>query len=60
MLISKSSTSKRSNLAQQKGAELQKKESNNYAQQALSQQLQESGAEMDTLVSGVKVHQSIW
>jgi outer membrane protein len=37
-----------------KGAEL-KKESINYAQQALSQQLQqESGTEMDTLVSGVK------
>jgi outer membrane protein len=37
-----------------KGAELQK-ENNSYAQQALSQQLQqESGTEMDTLVSGVK------
>jgi outer membrane protein len=32
-----------------------KKENNSYAQQALSQQLQqESGTEMDTLVSGVK------
>lgn len=42
--------------AQQKGAELQKREQQlNYAQQALSQQLQqESGVEMDTLVSGVK------
>jgi outer membrane protein len=37
-----------------KGAEL-KKENMSYAQQALSQQLQqESGTEMDTLVSGVK------
>jgi outer membrane protein len=42
--------------AQQKGAELQKREQQlTYAQQALSQQLQqESGAEMDSLVSGVK------
>jgi Skp family chaperone for outer membrane proteins len=39
-----------------KGAELQKREQQlSYAQQALSQQLQqESGTEMDTLVSGVK------
>ena len=43
-------------LAQQKGAELQKREQQlGYAQQALSQQLQqESGVEMDSLVSGVK------
>ncbi|WP_366185763.1 OmpH family outer membrane protein [Flavobacterium ovatum] len=42
--------------AQKKGAELQKREQQlGYAQQALSQQLQqESGAEMDTLVMGVK------
>ena len=42
--------------AQQKGAELQKREQQlGQAQQALSQQLQqESGIEMDTLVSGVK------
>lgn len=42
--------------AQQKGAELQKKEQQlSYAQQALSQQLQqEGGAEMDSLVTGVK------
>ena len=42
--------------AQQKGAELQKREQQlSYAQQALSQQLQqEGGAEMDSLVSGVK------
>jgi outer membrane protein len=41
--------------AQQKGAELQKEQQLSYAQQALSQQLQqESGTEMDTLVSGVK------
>ncbi|MCG9791924.1 OmpH family outer membrane protein [Flavobacterium algicola] len=42
--------------AQKKGAELQKREQQlGYAQQALSQQLQqESGAEMDTLVTGVK------
>lgn len=42
--------------AQKQGAELQKREQQlSYAQQALSQQLQqESGAEMDTLVSGVK------
>lgn len=42
--------------AQQRGAELQKREQQlGYAQQALSQQLQqESGAEMDSLVSGVK------
>ena len=42
--------------AQQKGAELQKKEQQlSYAQQALSQELQqESGKEMDSLVSGVK------
>ena len=42
--------------AQQKGAELQKREQQlNYAQQAMIQQLQqESGAEMDTLVKGVK------
>jgi hypothetical protein len=39
-----------------KRAELQKREQQlSYAQQALSQQLQqESGTEMDTLVSGVK------
>jgi outer membrane protein len=44
-----------------KGAELQKREQQlSYAQQALSQQLQqESGTEMDTLVSGVKKNQSI-
>ncbi len=42
--------------AQQKGAELQKKEQElSYAQQALVRQLQEeSGAEMDTLVKNVK------
>jgi len=42
--------------AQQKGAELQKREQQlSYAQQALSQQLQqEGGAEMDSLVTGVK------
>jgi len=42
--------------AQKKGAELQKREQQlSYAQQALSQQLQqESGTEMDTLVSSVK------
>ena len=42
--------------AQQKGAELQKKEQQlTYAQQAMIQQLQqESGAEMDTLVIKVK------
>jgi outer membrane protein len=42
--------------AQQKGAELQKREQQlGQAQQALSQQLQqESGVEMDSLVSGVK------
>ena len=42
--------------AQQKGAELQKREQQlGYAQQALSQELQvESGKEMDSLVSGVK------
>jgi outer membrane protein len=42
--------------AQQKGAELQKREQQlGYAQQALTQQLQqESGKEMDSLVSGVK------
>jgi len=42
--------------AQQKGAELQKREQQlSYAQQALAQQLQQdSGTEMDTLVSGVK------
>ena len=42
--------------AQQKGAELQKREQQlGYAQQQLSQQLQqESGKEMDSLVSGVK------
>lgn len=42
--------------AQQKGAELQKREQQlSYAQQALSQELQaESGKEMDSLVSGVK------
>lgn len=42
--------------AQKKGAELQKREQQlSYAQQALSQQLQqESGTEMDSLVSGVK------
>jgi len=42
--------------AQQRGAELQKREQQlGYAQQQLAQQLQqESGAEMDSLVSGVK------
>lgn len=42
--------------AQKKGAELQKREQQlSYAQQALTQQLQqESGTEMDSLVSGVK------
>ena len=42
--------------AQQKGAELQKREQQlTYAQQALSQQLQqEGGVEMDSLVVGVK------
>lgn len=42
--------------AQKKGAELQKREQQlSYAQQALTQQLQqESGKEMDSLVSGVK------
>ena len=42
--------------AQKRGAELQKREQQlGYAQQALAQQLQqESGAEMDTLISGVK------
>ena len=42
--------------AQQKGAELQKREQQlSYAQQALAQELQqESGKEMDSLVSGVK------
>jgi outer membrane protein len=42
--------------AQQKGAELQKREQQlQYAQQAMLQQLQqESGVEMDTLVSSVK------
>lgn len=42
--------------AQQKGAELQKREQQlQYAQQAMIQQLQqESGAEMDTLVKSVK------
>ena len=42
--------------AQQKGAELQKREQQlGYAQQALAQELQaESGKEMDSLVSGVK------
>lgn len=42
--------------AQQKGAELQKREQElSYAQQALVRQLQEeSGAEMDTLVKSVK------
>jgi outer membrane protein len=42
--------------AQQKGAELQKREQQlNYAQQAMIQQLQqESGTEMDTLVKNVK------
>ncbi|MTH17880.1 OmpH family outer membrane protein [Flavobacterium sp. LC2016-01] len=42
--------------AQQRGAELQKREQQlGYAQQALSQQLQqESGVEMDSLISGVK------
>jgi outer membrane protein len=50
--FSKSSASKRSGWAQQKGAELQKKRATLSAQQALSQQLQqESGTEMDTLVS---------
>jgi outer membrane protein len=51
--FSKSSTSERSKWAQ-KGAEC-KEQQLSYAQQALSQQLQqESGTEMDTLVSGVK------
>jgi len=42
--------------AQQRGAELQKREQQlGYAQQALAQQLQqESGVEMDSLVTGVK------
>lgn len=42
--------------AQQRGAELQKREQQlGYAQQQLAQQLQqESGVEMDSLVSGVK------
>jgi len=42
--------------AQQKGAELQKREQElSYAQQALSQQLQqEGGVERDSLISGVK------
>lgn len=42
--------------AQKKGAELQKREQQlSYAQQALAQELQqESGKEMDSLVSGVK------
>ena len=42
--------------AQKKAAELQKREQQlGYAQQALAQQLhQESGAELDTLVTGVK------
>ena len=42
--------------AQQRGAELQKRvQQLGYAQQALSQQLQqESGVEMDSLISGVK------
>ncbi|MBK0369648.1 OmpH family outer membrane protein [Flavobacterium agrisoli] len=42
--------------AQKRGAELQKREQQlGYAQQQLAQQLQqESGAEMDSLVSGVK------
>lgn len=42
--------------AQKRGAELQKREQQlGYAQQALAQQLQQaSGAEMDSLVSGVK------
>ncbi len=42
--------------AQKRGAELQKREQQlGYAQQALAQQLQQaSGAEMDTLISGVK------
>ena len=42
--------------AQKRGAELQKREQQlGYAQQALAQQLQqESGKEMDSLVSGVK------
>ncbi|TRX40362.1 OmpH family outer membrane protein [Flavobacterium restrictum] len=42
--------------AQQKGAELQKREQQlSYAQQQLAQELQqESGKEMDSLVSGVK------
>lgn len=42
--------------AQRRGAELQKREQQlGYAQQQLAQQLQqESGAEMDSLVSGVK------
>ena len=42
--------------AQKRGAELQKREQQlGYAQQALAQQLQQaSGAEMDTLVKGVK------
>ena len=42
--------------AQKRGAELQKREQQlGYAQQALAQQLQQaSGAEMDTLIKGVK------
>ncbi|MFL9830083.1 OmpH family outer membrane protein [Flavobacterium sp. ST-87] len=42
--------------AQKRAAELQKREQQlGYAQQALAQQLQqESGAEMDTLISGIK------
>lgn len=42
--------------AQQKGAELQKREQQlQYAQQSIAQQLQqESGVEMDSVVSGVK------
>jgi hypothetical protein len=40
--------------AQTKEHELQKRATISYAQQALSQLQQESGTEMDTLVSGVK------
>jgi outer membrane protein len=49
------STSKRQAWRKAKRAELQKREQQlGYAQQALSQELQERGKEMDSLVSGVK------
>jgi outer membrane protein len=52
--FSKSSTSERSEWAQKKELNA-KRQQLSYAQQALSQQLQqEKGTEMDTLVSGVK------